>query len=170
MQRVEEVEIDMTAFGSPTIDSASGQVSYANSKMKFLAVSGDNGGSWELVAANHYMEDMMSHARLPDMNAQVHPQHIDPKTGLIKQDALASIRGGLHQEALEVVSEKNDSLLREVQTLRKENKELRRWNKHLEGKLLEFVDLAFDKLREDAVASKHPTKQRGKSQANGAEA
>ena len=47
----------------------------------------------------------------------------------------------------EVTMKKIKSLETECATLRRENKDLRRWNKHLEEKLLGFVSLAFEKLK-----------------------
>jgi len=47
----------------------------------------------------------------------------------------------------EVTMKKIKSLEAECGALRRENKDLRRWNKHLEEKLLGFVSLAFEKLK-----------------------
>ena len=64
-------------------------------------------------------------------------------------------------ETREVLSQKNEALIRDNAKLRKECDNLRRWNKHLEQKLLGFVELAFRKLGADGLPNPRAEESNG---------
>lgn len=71
----------------------------------------------------------------------------------MKPDAVDSLHkhssSSLPSEALEVTNKKYEDALQRIRELEAENNELRSWNREMEKRLLEFVELAFNKLKGD---------------------